>query len=226
MNEKHIDQVLQIEKQAQEIHEAAKREAEQWPGQAEKEAQAAIEKARAEAEEEARRLSASAQSEEGAGRILGEAEEKARQLETLAMGNIDDRKPEARPAAQLDRARAGRDAHHHATLFRGGALRGRRPDPPALARDRGARPRAASGRAERRLRCGGAAPGRAAEPIPFEARQILALGLNPLVQAASPLLLLAGQIRGTRSPTDTTELRRHALNELRVFEERARGSGI
>jgi type VI secretion system protein ImpK len=70
------------------------------------------------------------------------------------------------------------------------------------------------------------APGLGAEPIPLEARTILAIGLNPLVQAASPLLLLAGQIRGTRSPTDTTELRRQALNELRYFEERARTSGV
>ncbi len=68
--------------------------------------------------------------------------------------------------------------------------------------------------------------GRSAEPIPLEARTILAIGLNPLVQAASPLLLLAGQIRGTRSPTDSTELRRQALNELRYFEERARTSGV
>jgi type VI secretion system protein ImpK len=71
-----------------------------------------------------------------------------------------------------------------------------------------------------------AAPPRSAEPIPLEARTILAIGLNPLVQAASPLLLLAGQIRGTRSPTDTTELRRQALNELRYFEERARTGGV
>jgi cell division septum initiation protein DivIVA len=89
MNEKLIDQVLQIEKQAQEIHEAARREAEQLPLQAEKEAQALIEKARAEAEEEARQLIAGAQSQEESARTLGEAEEKARQLETLAMGNLD-----------------------------------------------------------------------------------------------------------------------------------------
>lgn len=89
MNEKLIDQVLQIEKQAQEIHEAARREAEQLPIQAEKEAQALIEKARLEAEEEARRLVASAQSKEESTRILGEAEEKGRQFESLAMSNID-----------------------------------------------------------------------------------------------------------------------------------------
>jgi type VI secretion system protein ImpK len=70
------------------------------------------------------------------------------------------------------------------------------------------------------------APGRAAEAIPLEARTMLAIGLNPLVQAANSLLLLAGEIRGTRASTDTTALRRHALDELRYFEERARTAGI
>ena len=37
-----------------------------------------------------------------------------------------------------------------------------------------------------------------AEPIPPRRAPILGIGLNPLVQAASPLLLLAGQLRGTR----------------------------
>jgi type VI secretion system protein ImpK len=68
------------------------------------------------------------------------------------------------------------------------------------------------------------APG--AEPIPAEARGMLAIGLNPLVQAASPLLLLAGQLRGSKTATDTTELRRQALTELRYFEERARAAGV
>lgn len=52
------------------------------------------------------------------------------------------------------------------------------------------------------------------------------VGLNPLVQAASPLLLLAGHLRGTRSVPDVAALRRHALDEIRQFEERARASGI
>jgi type VI secretion system protein ImpK len=91
------------------------------------------------------------------------------------------------------------------------------------------RPRPGAGRQ------GWADPGRARmgpqqgagpEPIPPEARGMLAIGLNPLVQAASPLLLLAGQIRGNKSATDTAELRRLALNELRYFEERARSAGV
>lgn len=89
MNERLIDQVLQIEKQAQEIHEAARREADQLPIQAEKDAQALKDKALSEAEEEARRLVASAEAEEESARILAEAEEKGRQFEALAMRNID-----------------------------------------------------------------------------------------------------------------------------------------
>jgi type VI secretion system protein ImpK len=75
-------------------------------------------------------------------------------------------------------------------------------------------------------------------PLPFRApaaaavesmpvvRELLAGGLNPLVQAASPLLLLAGQVRGTLSSPDLHGLRRYALDEVRRFEERARASGI
>jgi len=47
LNEKNIQEVLEIEKQADAIHEAALHEAQQIPVQAEQEAQALIEKARA-----------------------------------------------------------------------------------------------------------------------------------------------------------------------------------
>jgi type VI secretion system protein ImpK len=64
------------------------------------------------------------------------------------------------------------------------------------------------------------------EPIPAAARELLGLGLNPLVRAASPLLLLAGQLRGSLAAPDVGDLRRHALEEIRRFEERARTSGV
>jgi type VI secretion system protein ImpK len=64
------------------------------------------------------------------------------------------------------------------------------------------------------------------EPASAPAREGLGVGLNPLVQAASPLLLLAGQVRGTLSAPDVPGLRRHVLDEIRRFEERARASGI
>jgi type VI secretion system protein ImpK len=64
------------------------------------------------------------------------------------------------------------------------------------------------------------------EPIPPSLQGNLGYGLNPLVQAASPLLLLAGRLRGSLSPLDVAGLRRHALEEVRRFEEQARQSGV
>ncbi|HEY1305487.1 MAG TPA: type IVB secretion system protein IcmH/DotU [Vicinamibacterales bacterium] len=64
------------------------------------------------------------------------------------------------------------------------------------------------------------------EPIAASTRDLLGVGLNPLVQAASPLLMLAGQMRGTLSAPEVGDLRRHALEEIRRFEERARAGGV
>jgi type VI secretion system protein ImpK len=63
-------------------------------------------------------------------------------------------------------------------------------------------------------------------PIPRSVRARLGIGLNPLVQAASPLLLLTAQIRETIAPTDITDLRRFVIEEIRRFEEQARASGV
>lgn len=65
-----------------------------------------------------------------------------------------------------------------------------------------------------------------ADAIPPDLRGELGYGLNPLVRAASPLLLLAGQLRGSLSPMDVVGLRQHALDEIRRFEEQARTSGV
>ena len=89
MNEKSILQVLELEKVAQAIYEAAIHEAQQLPVDAEKEAQALIEKTRADAQAEAQQLIAKARSEEETAQILTQAEEKVRQFETLASGNQD-----------------------------------------------------------------------------------------------------------------------------------------
>ena len=89
MNEKHIQQVLEIEKQAQEIHEAALREAQQLPLMAEQEAQALIEKAKAEAQQQAREMVSDVKAEEENARILSEVEEKNKQFEALALSNLD-----------------------------------------------------------------------------------------------------------------------------------------
>jgi cell division septum initiation protein DivIVA len=89
LNEKRIQQVLEIERQAQAIREAALRAAEQLPIQAEQEAQALIEKARTDAEEEARQLVTNAQAQEECARILAQADEESRHLEALAMSHFD-----------------------------------------------------------------------------------------------------------------------------------------
>jgi type VI secretion system protein ImpK len=71
-----------------------------------------------------------------------------------------------------------------------------------------------------------AAPAPYVEAISDSARERLGTGLNPLVQAATPVLVLAGQARGTLSVPDVAGLRRHALDAIRRFEERARAAGV
>jgi type VI secretion system protein ImpK len=65
-----------------------------------------------------------------------------------------------------------------------------------------------------------------ADPGPAISPDALGLGLNPLVRAASPLLMLSGQLRGTLGGPDVPSLRRYALDEIRRFEDRARASGV
>ncbi len=89
MNEKRIQQVLEIEKQAQAAYEEALKEAKDLPAQAEQEAQLIVEKARAEADQEARQMIEKAQSEEESNRIMSEAQEKVRRTEALATSNFD-----------------------------------------------------------------------------------------------------------------------------------------
>ncbi len=89
MNENHIRQVIDIEKQAQEVYEKAVHTAQQLPAKAEQEGQALVEKARLEAQEESRKIVAGAQSEDVATRVLTQAEQKSREAEALAMSNFD-----------------------------------------------------------------------------------------------------------------------------------------
>ena len=51
-------------------------------------------------------------------------------------------------------------------------------------------------------------------------------GLNPLVSAAVPLLLMVGGMRSSTIQGDVPALRRQALEEIRRFEESARAAGI
>jgi type VI secretion system protein ImpK len=66
-----------------------------------------------------------------------------------------------------------------------------------------------------------AASGRAASMNEF-----LTTGINPLVQAATPLLVLAGRLRGQVAQADIDALRRQTTQEIRAFEDRARSSGV
>lgn len=56
--------------------------------------------------------------------------------------------------------------------------------------------------------------------------QLPGVAVNPLVQAAVPLLLLAGRLRGQIAPADVEGLRRQAMQEISAFEERARRGEI
>ena len=89
LNEIRIQQVLGIENQAREVYEAALREAEQLPIEAEKEAQALIEQARAEAQDQARQMIANAHAENERVGILARAEESAQSTQGLARSNFD-----------------------------------------------------------------------------------------------------------------------------------------
>jgi vacuolar-type H+-ATPase subunit H len=89
MDDKRIQQVLKIEKQAQEIHDAAVKEAQQLPSIAEQEAQALIEKSKADAQQKAREMVSKVQADDESARILAEVEEKNKQFEAQAMSNFD-----------------------------------------------------------------------------------------------------------------------------------------
>jgi type VI secretion system protein ImpK len=104
-------------------------------------------------------------------------------------------------------------------------------DDPFLPSDLTHRPRPGAGRRGTSdtgvMRPAPAARGADVEPISDAVRASIGLGLNPLVQAAIPLLLLAGQLRGaSSSPMDVGGLRRHVLEEIRRFEDQARAAGV
>ena len=51
-------------------------------------------------------------------------------------------------------------------------------------------------------------------------------GLNSLVRAATPLLVLAGHLRTTVQATDAPGIRRHVLDAIARFEQRAHAAGV
>ena len=89
MSEKRIEQVLEIERQAQGILDAATSEAEQLPTRAEQEAQAIIAQARAEAEAEARKMVEAAKAEDSAKDIVASMTKASTDAEAKAKANLD-----------------------------------------------------------------------------------------------------------------------------------------
>jgi vacuolar-type H+-ATPase subunit H len=89
LNEKRIQEVIEIEKQADEVYVKAVKEAEHIPQLAEKEAKALVEKSRAEAENEAQQLLANSQPKEECDRILADVEQQIQHSETMAKRNFD-----------------------------------------------------------------------------------------------------------------------------------------
>lgn len=70
------------------------------------------------------------------------------------------------------------------------------------------------------------APAPSRQPAAAMLRDFSAAGLNALLQAASPLLILMGRLRTSLSNPDIAGLRRQALEQVREFEERARATGV
>ena len=89
MNEKHIQQVLEIEKQAQGVQDKAKREAQEIPVKAEQEAQALIAKAKSEAQEEARKMIADVQKDDASAQSAAELASNNSEIEAKAKANFD-----------------------------------------------------------------------------------------------------------------------------------------
>jgi len=87
---KNIEQVIEIEKQAQAVSQAAIKDAEKLPAQAQEEAQALLDRARSEAENEARHILENAKADEETARIISEAQEQANQTKTLAEQHLDE----------------------------------------------------------------------------------------------------------------------------------------
>ncbi len=89
MNDKRIEQVLDIEKQAQGIYDAATREAEEVPARAEQEAQAMIAQARESAEAEARKIIEAAESQDKAKDIAASMAKTSSDAEVKAKANLE-----------------------------------------------------------------------------------------------------------------------------------------
>ena len=89
LNENRIQQVLEIEKQANAIRDDMISQAGLMPVQAEKDAQALLEKSRADAQQEAQAILAKAKAEQESTDIQSQAQAKTVQIESLAKSNFN-----------------------------------------------------------------------------------------------------------------------------------------
>jgi type VI secretion system protein ImpK len=56
--------------------------------------------------------------------------------------------------------------------------------------------------------------------------EFISSGRNPLIQAAVPLLVLAGRLRGQIANADVESVRRQCVQEVRAFEDRVRQANV
>lgn len=63
-------------------------------------------------------------------------------------------------------------------------------------------------------------------PAPADVGALLAGGNNPLVRAATPLLLLGVELRHSANPPDIARLREQTVAQIRRFESRAQAAGV
>lgn len=89
MNEKRIEQVMQIERQAQQILDSAKQAAALLPVQAEREASEIAERTRTEAQAAAQRMISEAAAQDDTARIAAESEKRIRESEEVATRNLE-----------------------------------------------------------------------------------------------------------------------------------------
>ncbi len=89
MNEKRIQEVIEIEKKAVEAYNKSVKDAERIPAQAEKDAKTLLEKSRSNAESEAQELLAKSHPTDQCEKILADAESQIKHNENSAKRNFD-----------------------------------------------------------------------------------------------------------------------------------------
>lgn len=89
MNEKHVQELVEIERQAQALLDSARRDAERLPVQAEREAHELLERARSDARAQAQEMIDDARGGEEGASVLLKAQDEMQRDEKTAAGNLD-----------------------------------------------------------------------------------------------------------------------------------------